>query len=173
MVLDIKEAIPLIVLVAGTMNLVLLIQLWRHVRWEQVRPLLLGALPGIALGVLFLKGIDETTLRVSVGSVLILYVVYSLVGRQDARGIHERWAYVFGFLAGGLGGAFGIVGPPLIAYVSLQPWDKHEIKALLQGVFFLAGGVIIAFHAFMGLTTGTVLRFLQAVLSLSFMPSWG
>jgi hypothetical protein len=172
MLLDMKMAIPLVVLVAGTMNLVLLVQLRRHVRWDRVRPLLVGAVPGVFLGVLFLKRLDENTIRLVLGIVLIVYTGYALWMRPSPRGIRENWAYLFGFLAGGLGGAFSIIGPPVIAYVSFQPWDKHEVKAMLQGFFFLAGGLVIVLYFLMGIATRHVLLIYVPFLPLLFLGWW-
>ncbi len=172
MILDVKTAIPLVVLVAGTLNLVQLIQLWRHVRWDRIRPLLMGAIPGILLGVLFLKRVDETSIRLVLGTVLIAYTAYGLWIRPSPRGIPESWAYVFGFLAGGLGGAFSIIGPPVVAYVSLQPWDKHEVKAMLQGFFFLAGSLVIGLYIFMGIANREVLFLYSLAIPVLFLGWW-
>ncbi|MCF8061283.1 MAG: sulfite exporter TauE/SafE family protein [Deltaproteobacteria bacterium] len=172
MILDVKTAIPLVVLVAGTMNFVLLIQLWPHVRWDRVRPLLIGALPGILLGVLFLKRVDETSIRLVPGAVLVVYAAYGLLFRPSARGVPEVWAYLFGFLAGGLGGAFSIIGPPVVAYVSPQPWDKHEVKAMLQGFFFLAGALVIGLYVYMGVATLDVFFLYLPGLPLLFLGWW-
>ncbi len=172
MILDVKTAIPLVVLVAGTLNLVLLIQLWRHVRWDRVRPLLAGAVPGILLGALFLKRVDETSIRLILGTALVVYTAYGLWMRPSPRGIPETWAYVFGFLAGGLGGAFSIIGPPVIAYASLQPWDKHEVKAMLQGFFFLSGLLVIGLYAFMGIATSKVLLLYAPAVPVLFLGWW-
>jgi len=172
MILEVKTAIPLVVLMAGTMNLVLLIQLRRHVRWDRIRPLLVGALPGILLGVLFLKRVDETSIRLVLGTVLILYTAYGLWMRPSPRGVPEAWAYLFGFLAGGLGGAFSIIGPPVVAYVSLQPWDKHEVKAMLQGFFCLAGTLVIGLYFLMGIATREVLFLYVPGLPVLFLGWW-
>jgi len=172
MVLEVKKTIPLVVLVAGTMNFVLLVQLWRHVRWDRIRPLLIGAIPGILLGVLFLKRVDETSIRLVLGAVLLVYAVYGLLLRVSPRGIPQIWAYLFGFLAGGLGGAFGIIGPPVVAYVSLQPWNKDEVKAMLQGFFFLAGGLVIGLYVYMGIATREVLSLYVLALPVLGLGWW-
>jgi len=172
MVLEIKTVIPFIVLTATTMNLVLLVQLRRFVRWDRVRPLLIGALPGVVLGSFFLSRVDENGLRLALGGVLILYAVYGVFSRPSPRGVPETWAYILGFLAGGLGGAFGIAGPPLVAYVSMQPWDKHEVKAFLQAVFVLSGIAMLASYAFMGLITRPVLTYFALSLPVLFLGWW-
>ena len=73
------------------------------------------------------------------------------------KNLKDSWAYLFGFLAGCFGGALSAVGPPIVIYASLQPWDKDKIKAMLQGFFLLSGLLIVVFHAFIGITTEIVL----------------
>jgi len=90
------------------------------------------------------------------GIILIVYSVYSLFFRTQSKGIREKWAYLFGFFAGFLGGALSAAGPPVIIYTSLQDWGKNSIKVTLQGFFVVSGAVVVFFHAVNGLTTWTV-----------------
>lgn len=50
----------------------------------------------------------------------------------------DRWAWVFGFGAGVLGGAYGMNGPPLVVYGSLRQWSPEQFRATLQGYFLPA-----------------------------------
>ena len=47
--------------------------------------------------------------------------------------IWKGWAYLVGFLSGGLGGTIGANGPPVIIYTSAQPWSNDKIRVTLQG----------------------------------------
>ena len=161
--LDIKTVIPLVALIAFCTNIVLLIQLRRHLEWKKVYPLFLGALPGIPLGVFFLKRLDKELIQLILGIILIIYSLYSLFYRlHRSKGIKETWAYLFGFLSGCLGGALSASGPAVIVYTSLQAWSKNTIKVTLQGFFLASGFTVVLFHALSGLTTPVVLRYLMA-----------
>ena len=157
--LPIKIVIPLVALFALSMTTILLVQLWKHLEWKKIYPLLIGALVGIPVGVLFLKKMDNGIIQWTLGIILISYSMYSLFFKSSRKGIKEGWAYLFGFLGGCLGGALGASGPPVIAYTSSQSWGKDKIKASLQGFFLLSGLFIVFFQVINGLTTMTVIHF--------------
>jgi uncharacterized membrane protein YfcA len=50
----------------------------------------------------------------------------------------HRLAWVFGFGAGVLGGAYGMNGPPLVVYGALRRWSAEHFRATLQGYFLPA-----------------------------------
>jgi uncharacterized membrane protein YfcA len=162
--LDVKTAIPLVALIALALNVQLLIQLRQHLEWRRVYPLLAGTLLGVPAGVFLLKHLDTSLIQIVLGAVLIGYALYGLTFRGSMRGIRERWAYLYGFLAGCFGGALSASGPPVVIYTSLQPWSKDQTKVTLQGYFLISGLIVVSFQAANGLTTWTVMKLF--VLSL-------
>lgn len=157
--LDIKTVIPLTVLMGMGMTTLLLVQLWRHLAWRRILPFLIGMLPGVPLGVFFLKRMDKGTVELILGSLLVIYSAYGLLSRAMPKGIRKGWGYLLGFLGGCLGGAFSASGPAVIVYVSLQDWPKDRIKASLQGIFFVVDALVILFYTFNGLITPIVLQY--------------
>ena len=101
--LDIKTVIPLTALIGLSMSLVLLFHLRPYLDWKKIYPLLIAAIPGIPLGVIFLKKLDKTVILCVLGIILVAYSLYSLLSRSGEKRISGHWAYVFGFLAGCLG----------------------------------------------------------------------
>ena len=157
--IDIKILIPLMVLCGCSMSIFLLIQLRPHLDLKKIIPLFLGAIPGIPLGVLFLKKINPVIIYWILGLILISYSVYMLFFKSQNRGINEKWGYGFGFLSGFIGGGMSAGGPPVIVYTSLQDWKKDIIKVTLQGFFVVSGLLTILIHALSGLTTSLVIRY--------------
>ncbi|MCD6266521.1 MAG: sulfite exporter TauE/SafE family protein [Deltaproteobacteria bacterium] len=170
--LDIKIVIPLVAIYGVSITIILLVQLWKYLDWQKIFPLFLGALPGIPIGVYFLKKLDKGMIQWILGIMLISYSLYSLFFRSTNKGIREGWAYLFGFLSGCLGGALSASGPAVIVYTSLQAWSKDKVKVTLQGFFMVSGMVVIFFHALSGLTTVTVLRFFLVSLPLLFLGTY-
>jgi hypothetical protein len=170
--LEIKMVIPLVALFGLAITMILLLHLWKHLEWKAVWPLILSSLPGVPVGVLFLKRLDKGTIQWILGIILIGYSLYSLFLRSHPKGIHERWAYLFGFLAGCLGGALSAMGPPVIVYTSLQTWSKEKIKVTLQVFFFVSGLSVVFSHAMSGLTTLGVLRFFIISLPLLILGTY-
>jgi len=157
--LDIKTVIPLTLLAGVSVSYVLLYQLRQHLDWKKILPIFIGAVLGIPVGVYFLKRLDRGTIQWILGAILILYALYGLFFRSSAKGIDERWAYVFGFLGGCLGAALSAGGPPVIIYTSLQAWSKDQIKGTIQGFFVTAGTAVVVSFAVAGVVTDTVLLF--------------
>ena len=170
--LDIKIVIPLTALVGLSMSLVLLFHLRPYLDWKKIYPLLIAAIPGIPLGVIFLKKLDKTVILCVLGIVLIAYSLYSLLSRSTGKRISGHWAYPFGFMAGCLGGAFGATGPAVIVYTSLQAWSKDQIKVTLQGFFVISGAIIVLFQALNGLTNFTVLLFYGVSLPMLILGTY-
>jgi uncharacterized membrane protein YfcA len=155
--LDIKIVIPLAALAAVTMTVMILIQLRQQFDWKRIYPLVIGAIPGVVVGVFALKRLNREIIHWILGVILITYSLYGLSAKTSDKEIPVIWAYPFGFLAGCFGGAFSAVGPPVIVYTSLQAWNKDQIKVTLQGFFLISGLLVVFCHAMGGLTTSTVL----------------
>jgi uncharacterized membrane protein YfcA len=162
--MDIKAVIPLTALAALSMTIMLLIQLWQYLEWKKILPLLLGAIPGILAGVFLLKKLDKGIIQLILGLILVIYALYSIFFRASGKKIRERWAYLFGFSAGCLGGALSAAGPPVIVYTSLQDWTKDQIKVTIQGFYLISGLIVVFLHALTGLTTLPVIRYYGVAL---------
>ncbi len=160
--IDVKTAVPLCMLNGLLITSFLSWQLRRHIDWRKIRPLFFGCLPGIYMGVTFLKRTNDSVIKVMLGVMLIAYVIYRLSCCPRPRKIHAAWSYLAGFATGAIGGAFSAGGPPTIIYTTLTGWSKDEIKATLSGFFLVTGLVIAAAHASSGLTTVAVLRLFGA-----------
>jgi uncharacterized membrane protein YfcA len=160
--LDIKTAVPIATLLGFFLSLLMIIDLRRHLSLKKIYALLIGAAPGIPLGVYFLKRLDKDVILLALGLILIAYSLYSLVSRPVKRSISQKWTYVFGLAAGFFGGGLGVPGPVIIVYTSLQDWTKDEIKVSMQGFFLLSSAIVAILHAASGLT-GTIVLTLFGV----------
>jgi len=156
--MDIRTAVPLCMLSGLVITAYLSLQLRDHLDWRKILPLLLGSLPGIVSGVLFLKKISEPVFKLSLGIMLIGYSLYRLFFSPRPRKLHRAWGWAAGFATGAISGAFSAGGPPTIIYTTLTGWHKNEIKSTLSIFFFLAGIVTAAAHAVSELTTVEVLK---------------
>ncbi len=165
--LDVKEAS--IVLVLGTLglNASLFVRLRKHFLPDRVAPFLVAAVAGVPLGVLFLVKADSHFLTRFLGILLLVSAVQRLVPHL-AR---HRWPPLSlgipsGLLAGALAGAFGTGGPPAIAFVASQNFDRLRWAATMQAFFGLS-----AVTRLITLTTGGV--FDQRLLLLSLTGAAG
>ena len=170
--LDVKRVVPLAALAAMTTHVIVLVHLRHHFDWSRILPLIISAIPGVAVGALFLKHLDRTVILYILGVLLIAYSVYSLFLRIPVKEMKKGWVFPFGFTAGLLGGALSTPGPPAIVYTSMQSWSKDQIKVTLQGFFILSGIIVILFHILNGITTLYVLKLYGASIPMLFIGTY-
>ncbi|HLI82988.1 MAG TPA: sulfite exporter TauE/SafE family protein [Bryobacteraceae bacterium] len=156
LVVPIQVAAPVAVLASITIALIAVLQDWRHIHVRSAVWLVLSTLAGIPLGLLLLKAAPEAAVKAILAAVIIAFPAYSLSGRQRPELGNERYSWLFGFLAGILGGAYGMNGPPLAVYGSLRGWTPKQFRATLQGYFLPASLIGICGYGLAGLWTPRV-----------------
>ena len=145
--LGLQVSAPLVALIAGTIELVLLARYRSAINLRSIWRLSLASLVGIPIGVVFLKRVDERIVLTLLGGLLAGYALYALFKLRPPELRSSGRGYLFGFLAGMLGGAYNTSGPPAIIYGDCQRWSPSEFKSNLQGFFLLGDLVVIASHA--------------------------
>lgn len=164
--LPVQVVAPLAVLVSITVAIAVIIRDWRSIHLRSAGWLLLSTLFGIPLGLLLLKTVPESIVKLILGVFIIAFALYSLAGRKPE--LHtDRLAPAFGFVAGILGGAYGMNGPPLVVYGVMRRWTPVQFRATLQGYFLIASITGMAGYAFTGLWTRTVTRYFLLSLPLA------
>jgi uncharacterized membrane protein YfcA len=155
--IDIKMAIPLILLLGLVINFTLISQLIKYIDYKKWILLFLFSLPGIPLGIYVLKYVDSRYLEILIGCVIIFTSIFSMLTPSSTKELNKLWACLAGFISGFLGGSIGATGPPIVIYTSLQPWSKQEVKATMVSFFILTGLGILIFYIFNGLITKQIL----------------
>jgi uncharacterized membrane protein YfcA len=159
LVIPVEVAAPLAVLVSVTVAGLVLVQDWREVHFGSAGRLILSTLVGIPFGLLLLTTVPEPVVKAVLASVIISLSAYRLAGRSRSELKDDRLAWLFGFGAGVLGGAYGMNGPPLVAYGTLRRWSPERFRATLQGYFLPASLVGMAGYSVAGLWVPAVTRY--------------
>ena len=155
--LGIKTAAPLVALIALSVSLVNSVRNRAWVDARELGLLTLAAAFGIPIGVWTLVNIDEQIVTAALGVVLILHGLYSLAQPGRLPLISGRWALPMGFIAGCLGGAYNVSGPPLVIYGSLRHWPTDRFRAILQAFFTLTYILTLGAHLAGGRITMPIL----------------
>ena len=169
-------AVPLAVLVSITIALIVVVQDWKHVHVRSAAWLVVSTIAGIPLGLWMLKSVPEMLIKVMLGLVIIGFSMHALLGRSYRSLATDTYSWAFGFLAGILGGAYGMNGPPLVVYGSLRGWSPKQFRATLQGYFLPASLLGMFGYGLTGLWTAQVNRLflwsLPLVLAATFLGRW-
>jgi uncharacterized membrane protein YfcA len=169
MLIGIRTTTPLIALISSFMALIILARDWRKVQIKSARQLIISSLPGIPLGLLLLKGVHEDAVKIILAVIIIGFSIYDLVSPRLTISGRFRFAFISGFMAGILGGAYNTNGPPIVIYGTLRRWSPHNFRATLQGYFFPVSLLIIGGHGLAGLWTAEVFRLCIVSLPIVFV----
>jgi uncharacterized membrane protein YfcA len=164
LVIPVGVAAPVAVLVSVTVAGVILLRDWREIHAASAGRLILSTLFGIPLGLLLLIAVPEPLVKTILGAVIIAFAVFRIAGRGEVELKDDRLAWIFGFWAGVLGGAYGMNGPPLVAYAAMRRWSPERFRATLQGYFLPASLIGMVGYWMAGLWVPDVTR--HYVLSL-------
>jgi uncharacterized membrane protein YfcA len=155
-----KETVsPVVALTAMVTGSILLAQTWRHLCLRNTGRLLAGAAVGTPIGLYSLKHLPEGVVLFALAVIVFSFSLYSLAKPRLVQ-IHSDWgAWVAGFVAGILGGAYNTNGPPIAIYGTMRGWEPERFRAILQGFFWPAGVMVLIGHASAGLWTREVFRY--------------
>lgn len=156
--MPIGTAAPLAVLVSITIAAVVVIQDWRHIHLRSAGWLVFATLFGIPLGLLLLTHGPEHGVKGLLGGLIFAFSLFCLFGNMRIQLHHDSraWLLMCGFLAGILGGAYGMNGPPLVIYGSLRGWTAQHFRATLQAYFLPASVLGMCGYLSAGLWTPIV-----------------
>jgi uncharacterized membrane protein YfcA len=141
--IPLKVAAPLAVLVSITIAAVVVAQDWRKIHLRSAGWLVGSTLFGIPVGLLLLTSSHQKGVKIALGIFIVLFSVYSLLGRRppELKTDSKAWLLGCGFAAGVIGGAYGMNGPPLVIYGAMRRWSAQHFRATLQA-YFLPASVI-------------------------------
>ena len=106
--------------------------------------------------------------------IICFAVVYSLSKTHVLELKHDSnpWLFVCGFLAGILGGAYGMNGPPLAVYGTMRRWSPQHFRATLQGYFLPASMVGMAGYLWNGLWSSELTHYYLLSLPVTVPAIW-
>jgi len=160
MAMDMRLALPVCTTLAVGLNVALTSRLRLHIRKDALALLLCATIPGIPLGVSVLRAVPGHWLKGILALAILAFVFHSWRSGHGACPVTAPgriWGVAAGFLAGCLGGAIGINGPPIVAWMCRQGYDRNALRGTLTAFFLLAGCGVVATQAVAGLVTPAVL----------------
>jgi uncharacterized membrane protein YfcA len=167
LLIPVEEAVPLATLVSITVAGIVVVQDWHKIHVRSAGWLVISTLFGIPLGLWLLTTVAETVVKGILAVVIVGFASYCLVSRSQFELKNDHLAWLFGFGAGVLGGAYGMNGPPLVIYGSLRQWSPEHFRATLQGYFLPASLLGMGGYWLAGLWIPVVTRYYLCSLPLA------
>jgi uncharacterized membrane protein YfcA len=148
-VMDPVEAVTALLVLGLALNLLVLFEGGRpeHVDWRALVPMLVAAVPGLAIGAVALTQLSKEVLQVAVGVAVIAAAGWQLRERAGGhRPIPPAAAWGAGFASGALTTSISVSGPPLVLWLEARGVRPEEFRASLAASFLalnLVGGVVL------------------------------
>ncbi|WP_210880204.1 sulfite exporter TauE/SafE family protein [Roseovarius autotrophicus] len=150
---------------------------WRQWGNEETWVLVLGGLPGVALGVLFYRIADADLMRVLIGAIAVGFVVWQLAVRAGlVRGASKPLPVGAGLMAGVVAGFTSFVshagGPPAAVYLLSRGLSKTGFQATTVSVFFAINISKAVPYGFLGLFTRETLTIALMLAPFALIGAW-
>ena len=170
--LEVKTATPLLGAVSFMMSLYGLVQGWRELRFRATIGLIIGALPGIPIGVAALLYLDPKISLLTLGALLAALAIRGLMGVRLPRLTSDKFGPLFGFMGGVLGGAFNLTGIPVAIFGAMRGWSPAEFRMIFNGYFLVTGAVSLTGYVTSGLMTAEVGELFLLCLPPALLGDW-
>jgi uncharacterized membrane protein YfcA len=155
--IDIRTATPVSAMAGMTVILVILLKQWREINFQSVWRLIAASCIGTPFGLLFLKSAQNNWSKLVLAGIIMLFSGYYLLSPGIIRFKTDRGAWFFGAMAGFLGGAYALPGPPVVIYGVFRQWPPGSLRTTLMGFFLPSSLIVLASHWAGGLWTPSVM----------------
>ena len=140
----------------------------KSIKWSVCVPLAILVIVGSVPGILFLKNVDTTVIKIIFGFVIICIGMEMVLREIKAKKMKQSKVVlgIIGFLSGLLCGLYGI-GALLGAYINRVTDDSHSFKANICVVFLAENTFRIVMYSVLGIITIQTVK--QSVILIPFM----
>ncbi|MEE2944311.1 MAG: sulfite exporter TauE/SafE family protein [Pseudomonadota bacterium] len=149
------QAIGLMLPLLMLMDVTALRPFWKKWDWVRAKIMIIGAVPGVALGAVFYKITNDDVLRLLIGLVSLGFVVWQLWPKTRVK--EANFSAPVGLIAGLVAGFTSFIshagGPPGAMYLLSQKLDKTTYHATMTLIFWIVNMVKVIPYAFLGIFT--------------------
>lgn len=150
---------------------------WGQWSWTDSYRLIIGGLPGVALGALLFTWANDDILRFLIGLIALGFVVWQFAARRGLLPKREEpFAPWVGYLTGGIGGFTSFVshagGPPVAVYLLAQGLGKTTYQATTVLTFWAVNIFKAVPYAFLGMFTAQTLMANIFLAPFALLGAW-
>jgi hypothetical protein len=141
-------------------NIIILVKMRSHVRYRKIWILIVYSVAAAPLGAYLLFLVEQNTLRIVVGCLIILFAV-ALWRGYNVKIKNEKLAFIpVGLASGLLNGSLSLMGPPVVLFLTNQGEDKRSFVANITAFAFVVNIVTIASYGVSGHVDKELLTYL-------------
>lgn len=176
LVLDPAVAVGLMLPLLMLIDVASLPAYWRKWDWKIARVLLLGGVPGTVIGALFWAVADPDTIRLIIGAVALIFVVWQGARASGVLRLDARFGPKTGVLAGVVLGFTSFVshagGPAAAVYMLGQGMSKTAYQATTVLVFWAVNLFKSGFYAGIGIFSRETLLLDLFLIPFALLGTW-
>lgn len=177
MLVDLKVAVPALVVQAWVAGLMVSVEARRHILWREYLKLTVLMLAGLPVGIWLMALMPERPLKGFLGVFCLLVAVYGLyrpVPRPSAEGGALKRALLTALLplAGIVHGAFATGGPLAVVYAARAIPDKSLFRVTLSLLWLTLNSIMVLQFALAGRYSGDTLTLSLACLPFTILGFW-
>lgn len=127
---------------------------WKKWAWPESKVLILGAIPGVALGSLLFTVANDDVLRFLIGAVAVGFVIWHRWPRRTSlKPMPMRYGYLTGVVAGFTSFISHAGGPPAAVFLLSRQLSKTQYQASTVIIFWAINIAKFVPYAFLGVFT--------------------
>ena len=115
--------------------------------WRRAVPIMIGLVPGVALGTALLTRVDPAWLKLVTFAVLLPLILLQAAGFRRPVRAERAFGLVFGVGVGALYSVTTISGPPLAIFLNNQGFGKLDFRAALGLIRFVEASLTTGAYA--------------------------
>src|SRR5687768_2211140 len=132
--------------------------------WRRVLPIVIGLLPGVALGTMLVSQVNPAWLKFATFVVLLPLILFQAAGYRRPIKSERSVGFVFGGGVGVLYSVTTISGPPLAVMLSNQGLTKKDFRAALGFIRLAESSLTAVAYAYAGLYSAESLRLIPFII---------
>ena len=171
-IFDFKIVVPALVIYSIGLNIIVLTRIKFKPNWRDIALLSVFAISTIPLGVNMLLFVEQETLKVFVGALIIIISLIMMKGFQINLKNRVLAYSIAGIFSGVLNGAVSLSGPPIVVLLANENQDKNQFRGSLTLVFFLLNIVTVAMYWYRGLFQSPALGKMMILLPIMIIGTY-
>jgi len=167
LVMPITQITPLIAMLTITLSVGIVWTTWRDIDSGIMWRLLLTASLGVPLGISFLVFVDEAIVKMTLGAIVVAVSVNVLMALKPIGPMPATAVWPFGFVIGVLGGAYSLLGIPLVMCLQWAKLDAKTFRATIHAFSLCLSTITLIFYGGSGLlSTATLTNYALGLIPM-------